>query len=750
LSEDQKKSNTRRLWPLLLFALLPLIPLWRCVFLGEAIGPFDQIRQMAPWNGPKPSQPWDVLQADGVLQFYPWRDMVFKAWGEGQLPLWNPHQLAGTPLLANSQSAGFYPPHVLLGILHVPTVPAMTLLAWFHLFWAGLGTYMLARRLGATKEGASIAGASFAMSAFMLAWTALPSVISTTAWIPWMLAAIAALLSPSGPGDRRSMLGRCAMLAFSTGMMILAGHLQFVAYGVMGAFIFALALAGMNKPSGSGRSLVSIGGALLLGFLLAAPQLLPVLSFSQFSHRKNVASDAGYKSYTDLALKPFELANLTHAYTLGSPRTAVDVQGGTISAYWPSLDKAGANLAESAVTIGPLVVGLLALLPWRKRQVWPLAIVGIVALLLALGTVLNYPLYFFVPGWSSSGSPGRIIVLFVLCSCVAAGVALGQDLESITKRQRYIALAAPPVAAALCLWLSQSAGAINEISVLSVDATWAAMQPALLGGLIGSAGIALVIFPGAKKYRPALLALPAILAWLSHASNITMTGAPIGATSSQGLERVAVINNKWSLLLRPAALFPPNTAYLGGLHELGGYDSLLHKDTATLLADVDGQNASPPENGNMMFVKPSADLKKLADAGVTGIVTLREMPELGPPKRSAEGYYVYPLSGTGRVASPQGKGEVVGETFSKLVVEANGPGRLVVRDRNMPGWLAKVDGKHVATGGDVWREVDLPPGHHTVEFNYVPPGLMTGIYIGVPSWLLLAGLAILTRRRKAA
>src|ERR1043165_2426990 len=115
----------KRLWPVLLLALLPLVPLWRCVFQGEEIGPFDQIRHMAPWNGPEPKQPWDVVQADGVLQFYPWRDLVFKAWGAGKLPLWNPYEMAGTPLLANSQSAGFYPPHILMDVLHVPTPLAM-------------------------------------------------------------------------------------------------------------------------------------------------------------------------------------------------------------------------------------------------------------------------------------------------------------------------------------------------------------------------------------------------------------------------------------------------------------------------------------------------------------------------------------------------------------------------------------------------------------------------------------------------
>ena len=66
----------KRFWPIIFLALLPLIPLSKVILSGEAIGPFDQIRQMAPWNGAKPSQPWDVLQADGVLQFFVWRDLV--------------------------------------------------------------------------------------------------------------------------------------------------------------------------------------------------------------------------------------------------------------------------------------------------------------------------------------------------------------------------------------------------------------------------------------------------------------------------------------------------------------------------------------------------------------------------------------------------------------------------------------------------------------------------------------------------
>src|SRR5579885_2956341 len=267
----------RTRWPVLFLALAPLLPLWRAVFLGEAIGPWDHIRSMAPWNGPAPQTPWDVLQADGVLQFAPWRSLVFDSWAHGKPPFWNPYELMGTPLLANSQSAGFYPPHILMGLLHVPLYPAMTFLAWLHLFIAGLGVYVLVRRLGGTKTGGAIAGASFSLSAFMVSWTALPSVISTVAWIPWVLACVLAIyqtnvfwgmakepffkseqLSVAQAVAETETLRRshnrwtCALIA-CIAMMTLAGHLQFLAFGLFSALLFAIVLTidllRLNKES---------------------------------------------------------------------------------------------------------------------------------------------------------------------------------------------------------------------------------------------------------------------------------------------------------------------------------------------------------------------------------------------------------------------------------------------------------------------------------------------------------------------
>ncbi len=56
---------------------------------------------------------WGTL----FFQFYPWRKFAFDMIRTGQLPLWNPYLGNGTPLIANYQSAIFYPPNWLSLIL---------------------------------------------------------------------------------------------------------------------------------------------------------------------------------------------------------------------------------------------------------------------------------------------------------------------------------------------------------------------------------------------------------------------------------------------------------------------------------------------------------------------------------------------------------------------------------------------------------------------------------------------------------
>ncbi|RYG25995.1 hypothetical protein EON82_05005 [bacterium] len=736
----------RRRWPLLLLVLAPLIALWPGL-TGLAIGPFDQIRQMAPWSGPKPTQAWDVLMADSVLQSHVWRTLVLDAWGKGQLPLWNPYQFAGTPLLANSQSGGFYPPHIILGLLHVPAGFAGFLLAWFHLALTGLGTYALVRRLSGSKPAGLTGGLLFLLSPFMLGWTPLSSVISTVAWIPLALACAAA-------GDRRSLIA----LAACVGMMFLAGHLQFAAYGTMAIVLFVAlrlslsprrqsfvdenaatgdgegpgAATSTRKPF-TGRHLLGTVCALALGFALAAPQLLPVLNYSKESHRRNSPTEEGYQAYLGTALKPFELANLAHPMALGSPREPVEVGGATVAAYWPTLAKQGGNFAESAITLGALGLALIFAAPWRRRETWALAAIGGLALLLALGTPLNRLLYFFVPGWSSTGSPGRIEVLFALCACALAGLAV----DRIAERKAQIAAGAGLLVGLLFAFvLPGIADAQGAAAALRGAATTGVLPSLVLS--IALAGAAILL---AKRSPWAIPAGAALVAVLTHATGLVPFGQPLDVPKGDPNVRVAIVNDAWDIPVVAPALMPPNLAALGGIHELSGYDSLTSRDAVEMLKVINGgQDPSPPANGNMMLVKPSVDPNALADCGVTEVWSRKELPGLGLPEQR-DGYAVYKIAGPGRVTN----GSVVDGYDRQIVTVKNHETPVIVRDRMTEGWTAAyLDSTKLGAQGR-WRKLDMHKDASAMIL-YRPPGLTIGGLIGGAAWLALIGVAVNSRR----
>ena len=768
-----------RRWPLLVLVLAPLLPLWPGL-TGFALGPFDAIRHLAPWNGPKPAQPWDVLMADSVLQSHVWRTMVLDAWGKGQLPLWNPYEFAGTPLLANSQSGGFYPPHIALGLLHVPAGVAGFLLAWFHLALAGAGTYALVRRLGGSVAGGLTGGLGFVLSPFLLGWAPLSSVPATVSWIPLALACVVDLSRPGwvahAPFESRYHAfdpRTLAALAACVGMMLLAGHLQFAAYGLMaiiGVALLALPLSWprveasevQGVPSGDERGpggeqaspsplppapfptrVTWRGGAaivlaLVLGVGLAAPQLLPVLSYSKESHRRNAPTEEGYGAYVGSALRLFELATLGHPMALGNPREPIDVGGQTISTYWPAVARRGANFAESAVSLGPVVLALLFAVPWRRRETWPLAGLGLFALLLALGTPLGRLLYFLVPGWSSTGSPARVEVLFVLAACALAGLAV----DGMGERPMQIRAAAGAILGLILALVLPSLASVDSTSAILRGAATAAVLPmALLATVLTVVGLFLA--------RRSLLTVPtlvAVIACLTHAPWLVPFGEPLAPPKGDPNIRIAVVNDNWDTLTAQPAVLPPNLAALGGLHELSGYDSLTSRDAVEMLRTVNGGiDPAPPANGNMMFVKPSVDAKALAECGVSEVWSREPLPQLGLPEER-DGYMVYKIDGTGRVSG----GTVIDGYDRQEVVAVETPSRhqrrsVIIRDRLTPGWGTPMSSSShlIPYGSTPWREFQTDD-HGTLVYR--PPGFWSGLAVGDLGWLILIGITITSWR----
>lgn len=752
----------QRNWAYVLLAFAPLLFLAPLLLSGETLGPFDSIRQMSPWNGPKPTRPWDVLQADSVLQFYGWRDLVFEGWRNGEVPHLNPYQLAGTPLLANSQSGAMYPFHILAGLLRLPTGLALVLLAWLHLALAGIGCFALARRMGACEWGAAVSGLGFSLSAFVLSWVALASVPTTLCWIPWTLCGVHDLLARNESG--RARLGRgFVWLAVSLGMLLLAGHLQFAAYGVFAVAVFAVGLAvpGFRDSTQRKQTFRGLGGtgvAIVCGFLIAAPQLLPVLEYSKFSHRRNTPTSEGYQAYAAGAVQPFEMLAAVHPTLLGNP-SLPNPEAPEFSQYWPAFVKRGANFAESAVGCGPLIVGLLFCLRLRRGDVaaWSLVAVGTVAALLALGTPLNRLLYFGLPGWSSTGSPGRIFVLAVLAACVLAGLAVSQmrragpdvnrtriGLSALAVLFALTFVLAPSVASSLPRWSALTGEQVQAMALIS-------QSEGLRGGFAALvlAGVAIGLLGHKRPFGEFAIVVAATLSpLLLMGSGFLPRGKPDLAFDGPAdrSQRAAFINGDWHLLAAADALVPPNTATLSRVRDLGGYDSLLHKETQLLLGEVSEGDPAPEANGNIAFVKKTARLDALADAGVSEVWSQFPLDGWGAPITSSGSLLKYHVPGPGRASLNGQPAKITSETLNSVTVEATGPGRLVLRDRAIGGWSVRVDGKPGRLHDGRWLTVELGPGSHVAEFQYVSPRWRLGLILAALGLALLEPFRRLLRR----
>ncbi len=633
----------KRIVPYCILLATALIPVARALFSAEAVGAFDQIRAMAPWNGPEPKQAWDVLQADSVLQFFVWRKLAIE---EG-LTETNPYTFGGSPLAANSQSAVWYPPHVILRWLRVRADDAIDLLAWFHLFVLGAGVFALCRKAGAGTAPSVASAIAVQLSPFALGWLALASVPTTIAWIPWLCLAVWSGVA----GSRWGWL----WLAASGAMLLTAGHLQFAAYGVFAAFAVAAGAAVRRLRSGErpwlGLASVGVGGAAAVA--LAWVHLGPVLALSAESHRRNSPTEEGYAAYVGGAIRPHELVGrLAGPFAHGNPLVSPE---SLPTEYLPAITRPGANYAESAATVGPLLlVGALAALfgPATRKAAfwWGLAAF---AALLAAGTPLNRLLYFGLPGWSASGSPGRVIVLLVLALAVAAALGLTPTQEQPAKTDRWkvaaLALAFGIMAAGVAWGEEPYPPGLPDSHPAEVVWMEVFTRNATMVGLWGFAALALVpIVWERPRAAWALAAYAAAFPILTGVTALVRTGDPSFLRERiEGVgpgDLVAIVNEHWTFVGRPRALMPPNTAAASGIRELGGYDSLMRRDVKARLDEINGQDSSPPANGNIAFVKPTADPAKLKAAGVTQVWSLRELPRaFGPGQRHPRGFWVYRL-----------------------------------------------------------------------------------------------------------
>ena len=151
---------------------------------------------------------------DAAHYYYPLYQKVQSEWEAGRVPLWDPSENSGMPILGNPTAAVLYPAKLIFAALPYPWAVRIYTVA--HTALAFVGMLALLRSWGASRPAAAISGIGYAFGAPVLFQYCNIIYLVGAAWAPWGLLAI----------DRWLRLGRTGALgglAVVLAMQVLGG-----------------------------------------------------------------------------------------------------------------------------------------------------------------------------------------------------------------------------------------------------------------------------------------------------------------------------------------------------------------------------------------------------------------------------------------------------------------------------------------------------------------------------------------------
>jgi len=440
-----------------------------------------------------------------ILQFVPWRYLAWESIRAGQLPLWNPYVGMGAPLLANYQSAIFYPlnwfPNLLSLVGGVSWfVWGQTLVVAFHLIWAGLGMAILSRRLGLHGLGQTVSGLAFCLSGYLVSRAGFFSINAAVAWLPWILYYC---LPNAGENLPELIFKKQTLkLILVLFLQILAGHAQTLWYSLSFAFIwttfFAIEMSySHNIFVENGRNyrnlinriqdvifhLSRLTFAVVLAFLLASIQVIPTIEYLANSQR---ALSVDLNTVMTYSFWPWRLLTLIEPNIFGSP-----VEGN----YWGY-----GNYWEDALYFGilPFVAFLGCFLQKKKVKIDVikdhkgrpkqrlfnfLLIMIIISLLIAWGKHAPlFPfLYRYIPTFNMFQAPTRISIWAELSFALIAGFGI-EAWRRPTHKGLYWSRLATAGAFAIALGAGLTWVLLGSVPSTFISAT---TKAGILGGGVG-------------------------------------------------------------------------------------------------------------------------------------------------------------------------------------------------------------------------------------------------------------------------
>lgn len=232
-----------------------------------------------PWysGGWQGYNPWtthkEMIGADSIRQIYLWKEFAMDQFKNLQFPLWNPYTFSGQPLLANFQSAVFYPLNFIYFLTDYKT-------AWIFLiitqpFLGGLFMFMATRSFRVSQIASLFAATAFMFSSYLTTWMENGNISHSYIWLPLVVYSANKYFEDT---KTRYLLILILSLTFS----ILGGHPQTAIYIYLFSSLYWFYKIWQQKKLKYFHFAIFII-CLLFSISLAGIQLIPTHDFYQKS-----------------------------------------------------------------------------------------------------------------------------------------------------------------------------------------------------------------------------------------------------------------------------------------------------------------------------------------------------------------------------------------------------------------------------------------------------------------------------------
>jgi hypothetical protein len=698
-----------------------------------------------------------LYRRDAGFFFVPWRLVLARLFGSGEMPVWNEWMSAGRPFAADPNAAVFWPLSPLLLVL------SPTALAFVSIFLVLAVFFLSLRRLGLSPQACA---AGTLVLLFSGVFQSLPVYATTCAAVlPLPLALAEARCLASSDAASRGRARAFAALAF--GLSALGGE---PAVTLMGAAAF-FAVAAFGAGRARGRAMAGAILALGLGAGLAAVQICPAV-LELFRSARGVEMQPVHGAL-------FRSVRPSRVLTLLEPRLTGDPEGDAASDWGAGTFDAGSPYFEDlAFGLIPL---LFAVSAWRDRR-------GRAAVLLALGGAL---LSFgrFLPGTSFVAAalpvlryPEKwwLLVTFALAAAAAVGVDRVFSGDEEARRGAFDLLGRGAIGmAVVCgallalaigaedllrkgLWaLGLGAGPTSAATVAS------ALRPVLLLGSLTVALVAALAWLVARNRLPApFFAAILSLLFLADAARRVAGTCPAGPPDLYRREtpEVALVRAQagggrfYDDGADDASTVARRTREAGGLDPLLPAVGVAFGIRYAGENDVDRMTAAP----SVRFARALAGLRwgeeKVARLRTLGVTLVRTAAAPPDPAGVVEvGRFgedrILRVEGARVEFSllPKGAGTVTVEERqagrARLRVRVGLPAAVLSVARTFdPNWHARLDGADLAVrpSDGYLMAANVPGGAHEIALAYENPAFLAG---GALSFASLLAVALVARPR---